>query len=243
MNIPGLDIKSQYKGQTRYEGAVLTVSAVSKYNDTQIAFTEIDGFWQLPESYHNRKPPIGTVAKFFLKTKPKVNDPSKFYMDIEGIEKADGEPIAQQPGGDYVEKRTASTDSDGIVGGDKFDAGQRLSVDQRIAKAQAWNGLTAMLAAHGARGGTLADEQLDEMWTEWHEGYTLLKAGLTPFTQAPETDWDNPAEELDQQAAQHLSEQQPEFQSTPEDNAAQQPTWEAQGAGVQEETVERLPWD
>jgi len=235
MNIPGLDIKNQYKGQTRYEGAVLTVSAVSKYNDTQIAFTEIDGFWQLPESYHNRKPPIGTVAKFFLKTKPKVNDPSKFYMDIEGIEKADSEPIAQQPS--YEQPQGDPRD--------EYVAPQQptLSVDQRIAKAQAWNGLTAMLAAHGARGGTLADEQLDEMWTEWHEGYALLKAGLTPFTQAPETDWDNPAEELDQQAAQHLSEQQPEFQSTPEDNAAQQPTWEAQGAGVQEETVERLPWD
>lgn len=233
MNIPGLDIKNQYKGQTRYEGAVLTVSAVSKYNDTQIAFTEIDGFWQLPESYHNRKPPIGTVAKFFLKTKPKVNDPSKFYMDIEGIEKADSEPIAQQPS--YEQPQGDPRD--------EYVAPQQptLSVDQRIAKAQAWNGLTAMLAAQSQNINVMfGKDQLEEMWTEWHEGYALLKAGKTPFT-VEETEWDNPAAEIDQQAAQHLSEQQPEFQSTPEHNA-QQPAWEAQGAGVQEETVTEIPW-
>ena len=64
-----------------------------------------------------------------------------------------------------------------------------LTLDQRIAKSQAWNGLTAMLAAHGNPGNkALGDDVLPEMWSQWWDGFIALKAGRVPFVQCPHTE-------------------------------------------------------
>lgn len=115
-----------------------------------------------------------------------------------------------------------------------------LTTEHRIAKAQAWNGLTAMLAALLQRGDinsiTSADgTELDfgQMVTEWLTGYELLKAGKTPFTEDESAeedppmsghaigDWDNPAQELDQQADSHMA----EMRASDEDDVEQVPGW------------------
>ena len=65
-----------------------------------------------------------------------------------------------------------------------------IPLNIRIAKAQAWNGLTAMLAAQVSGPATPVDFEggttWAELWEEWSDGYKALKNGQTPFTSEPE---------------------------------------------------------
>jgi len=203
-------------GKQYYEPVVLTVSGYSQYNENQISFTEIDGFWSLPNDFmkvgtNDRRPPQGAVARFNLSSKPKTSPsakPGSLYRDITGIYKtAEGEqPIAQQsapppPAGDPREQWSdaPSTALSTPV----------LDTDAKIKKSQALNLLQEILTS----GDTVnAPKMIEKMGFETTEeaidafafNWNILRNGETPFT-IEETEWENPATEVDEQAQAHLA--------------------------------------
>ena len=195
--ISGLTISDEKpNGKTFYEPAVLTVKGTSQYNENQISFVEIQGFWQLPENFTGkRKPPDGTVAKFTLSTKPKSGQnakPGSMHMDIGGIYKTDEQPIEQaDPREEYVDDQQPAT--------------PQLTLDQRIAKAQAWNGLTERLAGNNPWEGAV----LEHRELMWEAGFDALIRGKTPFNEPdpaekPEPEFESgmaPPEESDEYGA------------------------------------------
>ncbi len=217
--ISGLTIQDEKpNGKTYYEPVILTVKGTSQYNDNQISFQEIEGFWQLPDQFSgSNKPPEGTVAKFSLSTNPKRGPnarPGSMYMDIGGIYKADAAPIApQQP-----TQQFASTDNYHPVSGfsvsevifptpagdyrvtpKDFHYVQGVEGSQQNARrVDAYMSLTWMLAAHGTNDPQVfSSQQLASMWEEWHEGYARLKRGEVPFVEdepadeeCPHTEWE-----------------------------------------------------
>jgi hypothetical protein len=232
-----------------FEPAVLTVRGKSQYRDDEISFVEISNFWSLPQNFVYNDAPRqpgtnpsdgnlhpGDVCTFTLNLNPKRGQnakPGAFYANIGSVTGANGQqPIAAQqaaPQQAHSEQWGASDEYNGA--GEHVQTTQpTLPVDQRIAKAQAWNGLTAMLAAE-QRNGNFTPEQLEPLWDEWWAGYEALKAGRTPFTEAEPAveDEESPAEELDQQAQQHMAE-----------IASKQPPPPA--ARVGDDQVESIPW-
>ena len=218
-------------GKQYYEPVVLTVSGYSQYNENQISFTEIDGFWGLPNGYmkvdkDDGRPPLGAVARFDLSSKPKTSPsakPGSLYRDITGIYKiAEGEqPIAQQsapppPAGDPREQWSDAPptgnapDTENIIStpsGAYHMTPKDYQYIQGVEKSQArerkmmaWLGLSYRLAGnHDWKGEALVAAEAD-----WEAGYTQLKNGETPFT-IEETEWENPATEVDEQAQAHLA--------------------------------------
>ena len=215
--IPGLVISDEKpNGKTYYEPAVLTVKGQSQYNDDQISFEEIQGFWQLPDQFSgSKRPPQGTVAKFSLSTNPKRGQnarPGSMYMDIGGIYKiTEGEqPIApqQQAQQDFRDDWGDQVADEGVQA---VSVEASLTVDEKIKKSQALNLLFDTINAYvplAEKLESLKDmgfENLEEAKAVAGEQWNNLRNGLTPFMPVDEAAWDNPAEELDQQAQQHLA--------------------------------------
>ena len=196
--------------RVNYRPVILTVGRSSDFNPNEVAFKEIDGFWAWSDNVLNaekeeeRPQPEGTVVKVGLSTNPKRHPkakPGSLYMDIGRVRRAfEGEyPIANQynaPQGDPRDDWGAvSSDASGMqtpAGWHAYDPKHYYFVEkdrlktEQILKSQAWNGLTAMLAAHGASDGVFDVDQLRGLWHEWHEGYEALKRGEVPFTSEPE---------------------------------------------------------
>ena len=155
--IEGLQVKDERQnGQVDYHPAVLTVNRVSDYNDDEIAFKEINGFWGLKWTEFvfaggpreegtnpgDGKLHVGDVAKFELDQKPKSGSNAKkgsYYYNISSVGPSEGEPpIAAQ----RQTESSGSTWSGASASADTPDA-----KDIRIGKAQAVNLLFATLNA------------------------------------------------------------------------------------------------
>ena len=216
-SIPGLVISDEKpNGKTYYEPTVLTVKGQSQYNDDQISFEEIQGFWQLPDQFSgSKRPPQGTVAKFSLSTNPKRGQnarPGSMYMDIGGIYKiTEGEqPIApqQQAQQDFRDDWGDQVADEGVQA---VSVEANLTVDEKIKKSQALNLLFDALTQPMREEERI--ELLDGMGFGDYKGaaqvageqWNNLRNGLTPFMPVDEAAWEDPAEELDQQAQQHLA--------------------------------------
>ena len=234
-------------GKQYYEPVVLTVSGYSQYNENEISFTEIDGFWSLPNDFmkvgtNDRRPPQGAVARFNLSSKPKRSPsakPGSLYRDITGIYKtAEGEqPIARQsapppPAGDPREQWSDAPST--------APSTPVLDTDAKIKKSQALNLLQEILNSGDTEnapkmiekmGFETTDDAIDVFAFNWN----MLRNGETPFT-IGESEWENPAAEVDEQAQAHLADVANE-QPASEQPASEQP---ANDDGYGE--PESIPW-
>ena len=155
--IDGLQVKKkQDDGRVYYHPAVLTVNRVSDYNDDEIAFKEINGFWGLKWTEFvfaggpreegtnpgDGKLHVGDVAEFELDQKPKRGSNAKkgsYYYNISSVGSSKGQPpIAAQ----RQTESSGSTWSGASASADTPDA-----KDIRIGKAQAVNLLFDTLLA------------------------------------------------------------------------------------------------
>jgi len=213
-----------------FEPAVLTVRGKSQYRDDEISFVEISNFWSLPQNFVYNDAPRqpgtnpsdgnlhpGDVCTFNLNLNPKRGQnakPGAFYANIGSVTGANGQqPIAAQQAAPQQapSEQWGAWDEYNGAGEHVQTTQPALSVDQRISKAQAWNGLTAVITSPNFEAIIPTADAQHDAYTDWHAGYEALKAGKTPFTE-PEPaveDTENPAEELDQQAQQHMAEMQP----------------------------------
>ena len=160
--IEGLKVKGEINenGRVYYHPAVLTVNRVSAYNDDEIAFKEINGFWGLKWTEFvfaggpreegtnpgDGKLHVGDVAKFELDQKPKSGSNAKkgsYYYNISSVGPSEGEPpIAAQ-------RQTESSGStwSGASASASAQVGAPDAKDIRIGKAQAVNLLFDTLLA------------------------------------------------------------------------------------------------
>lgn len=206
-NIAGLTISdTKQSGQAYYEPAVVTVNGKSQYNDDQISFKEIQNYWSLPSNYiysdvpranDNSSMPDGTlrpgdVVGVMLNTNPKRGQnakPGSVYYNLGSIfDPAGQQPIAAQQA---APQQPQSAPSDGWQQPAAPATGGGLSLDERIAKAQAANLLFDVLNS--------ADDEnqiqlLDSMGFGDYksaanvaaEAWQALRDGRSPFTSEPE---------------------------------------------------------
>jgi hypothetical protein len=215
-----------------FEPAVLTVRGKSQYRDDEISFVEISNFWSLPQNFVYNDAPRqpgtnpsdgnlhpGDVGTFTLNLNPKRGQnakPGAFYANIGSVTGANGQqPIAAQQAAPQQAPR------DEWAGEPPQQAAPTLSVDQRISKAQAWNGSkdlykTYLILSDEHRKAMVEEAEMngvdfnDVVESVW-QGWKALKDGKVPFVEDEPgvEDTENPAEELDQQAQQHMAEMQP----------------------------------
>lgn len=168
-------------GSVYFEPVVLKVAGYSQYRpDSDVRFEDVPDFWQLPEKYQGEhKPPVGTIARFSLKTKPKSGPnakPGSMYRDIVKIEKADpseytGAPQAPQAHAngagegdtaDYAEKRAAGPQNTLAL----------PPIEQRILLGMAFNNLTTMLAGANfiniANVDEIEEATMLDQWLKWY---------------------------------------------------------------------------
>ena len=190
--IEGLQIEKEFQnGKVYYQPAVLTVKGVGKWNDEDISFEEISGFWSLkyePQAYvysrmerekgtnpSDLKLHVGDVASFKLGLNPNKKT-GGFYHNVDAVGSPSGEvPIQkQQQGGSWASEPAAT----GEPYVDKWDL-----KDIHIRKAQALNLLTEVLTSGDkvnapkivlAMGFTDVAEAIDAVASGWNS----LRRGL-----------------------------------------------------------------
>ena len=196
-------------GSIYFEPVVLKVSGYSQYRpDSDVRFEDVPDFWALPEKYHGpNKPPVGTIARFSLKTKPKSGPnakPGSMYRDVVKIEKADaseytGAPAAPQAA--YKDDYAPQHQQNG-------SGAPPAPLEQRILLGMAFNNLTQRLAA--VDGNPEVNWEYDRWNEQWWQWFSEASRGLplTPAatpetqdsepedTQEPESAADAPAEDV-----------------------------------------------
>lgn len=185
-------------GSIYFEPVVLKVSGYSQYRpESDVRFEDVPDFWALPEKYHGpNKPPLGTIARFHLKTKPKSGPnakPGSMYRDVVKIEKADaseytGAPAAPQAAykDDYAPQPQQN--------GSGAPANHWDVRDQQIKLGMAFNNATQIVAACIQSGGNFMVDggPISDLWLKW---FSEASRGL-PLTPAEAPESEGQASEL-----------------------------------------------
>lgn len=163
------------KGEnTYYAPVLLKVTGVSKYNPDEISFEGLDGFWKVPT---DRVPPVGVIAWFKLKIKPKVGanaKPGSVYRDIVEIIRAGEDDKARYAPETHSTGSSGSYQDKELASGSTHAVASVPTIEQRILLGMAFNNLTAVLSSSAFHEVELAYPSPPTEDREWFSRKTLM---------------------------------------------------------------------
>jgi len=233
------------KGEKKiYKPALLKVAGVSQYREQDLRFEGVEGFWTFSDMAGRDTggaiPPVGAIGWFKLsggnpKRGPNAK-PGSVYLDVDGFTKATEEekagyvsPVQQdtgrfngpQPGSGAAPQSTEPLpQAYDRMGNSMRDSMGNPTVyywmftDEQRRLGMTFNNLTAAIASSSYEDFGLTRVDTDQ-WQKWfHEASRGLP--LTPVQDEPTSGAVEDAAEMEQQAQQHLADQEPRVITEPD---------------------------